>query len=158
MTKGKIRSIIELTNQGWRAYDAAPQSAIYARLNCQYAPEKDENGTKNRHSSEPFWFVRADSFLCVGCNRNCTLFRPEGFIQPLPINYEQKPGEPFKLTPAEMVQRKSLLRVDEAAYCLNISERAVYDWIAEGKLRRTEDAPVRIPSEDVAHRMNLFLD
>lgn len=156
MTKGKIKSIIDLVNNGWRVYSAAPQSAIYARLNCQYAPERNENGQKKRKSKEPFWFVRGDAFLCIGCDRQCALSRPEGFIQPLPINYEERPSEPFTLTPAEMVQRKSLLRVDEAAYCLNIKERTIYDWIAEGKLRKTIDNPVRIPVEDVAFHMNNF--
>ncbi|CAK7024903.1 MAG: hypothetical protein DELT_02540 [Desulfovibrio sp.] len=156
MTKNKIRSIIDLVNHGWRAYHAAPNSAIYAKINCPYAPEKDENGKKKRKGKEPFWFVRSDSFVCVGCDKQCALFRPEGFILPLPINYEEKSGEPFTLTPAEMVQRKSLLRVDEAAYCLNIKERTVYDWIAEGKLRKTVDNPVRVPAEDVSFHMNNF--
>lgn len=156
MTKTTIRSIIELVNHGWRAYNAAPQSAIYARLGCRYAPENTEEGKKKKKAKEPFWFVRSDSFLCIGCERRCNLFRPEGFILPLPINYEERPGEPYTLTPAEMVQRKSLLRVDEVSYCLNIKERTVYDWIAEGRLRKTKENPVRIPAEDVVFYMSNF--
>ena len=155
MTKNKIRDIIELTNNGWRAYNAAPESAIYARLDCPYAPER-ENGKKKKKRKSPFWFVRGDSFLCVGCDKRCALHRPEGFILPLPINYEEKKGEPYTLTPAEMVQCKSLLRVDEASYCLNIKPRTVYEWMAEGKLRRTKDDPARIPAEDVAFHMKNF--
>ena len=155
MTKNKIRSIIELVSHGWRAYNAAPQSVIYARLKCPYAPEIKE-GKKKRKAKEPLWFVRADSFVCVGCDRACTLFRPEGFIQPLPIKYTERPEEPYTLTPAEMVQRKTLLRIDEVAYCLNISERTAREMIDFGKLRRTEDYPIRVPVEDVIERMNLF--
>lgn len=158
MTKTKIKDIIELTKSGWRAYNEDPHSAIYSKLNCPYAPAKDEEGRKKRKTHAPFWFVRADSFLCVGCSRRCTLFRPEGFIQPLPINYEERTDEPYTLTPREMVERKALLRIDEAAYCLNISDRTVRDWIDMGKLRRTEDYPIRVPSEDVAARMELFMD
>lgn len=159
MTKTKIKEIIELTNHGWRAYNEDPQSAIYARLNCPYAPARDESGHKKRKNHAPFWFVRGEHFLCVGCSRRCSLFRPEGFIRPLPINYEERPdGEPYTLTPQEMIQRKSLLRIDEAAYCLNISDRTVRDWIDMGKLRRTEDYPIRVPVEDVAARMNLFME
>lgn len=77
---------------------------------------------------------------------------------PLPIQYETRTETPYSVTPAEMVSRKSLLRVDEAAYCLNISERTVYDWIAEGKLRKVKEQPVRIPAEDVAYRMTNFDD
>ena len=159
MTKTKIRSIIELINNGWRAYSEVPQSAVYDKLGCPYAPEKDAEGKKKKKAKAPFWFYRADSFLCIGCDKQCALFRPKGFIQPLPINYEERSsGEPYTLTPQEMVQRKALLRVDEAAYCLNVSERTVRDWIDMSKLRRTADNPVRIPAEDVAAQMNLFLE
>ncbi len=77
-------------------------------------------------------------------------------MQPLPINYEERTDTPFSLTPGEMVQRKSLLRVDEVAYCLNIKERTVYDWIAEGKLRKTKENPVRVPAPDVLFYMSNF--
>ena len=156
MTKIKIREIIELINSGWRAYSAVTNSSIYLKLNCSYAPEKTEDGQKKKKSHEPFWFVRADSFICVGCPRRCALSRPEGFMQPLPINYEERTDTPFSLTPGEMVQRKSLLRVDEVAYCLNIKERTVYDWIAEGKLRKTKENPVRVPAPDVLFYMSNF--
>lgn len=151
MTKTFIRSIIELVNHGWRPYSAKPHPSAYAKLQCSHANTK-------RGADKPFWFVRGDIFLCVGCSRRCTLSRPEGFIMPLPIQYETRTDDPFSLTPAEMVSRKSLLRVDEAAYCLNISERTVYDWIAEGKLRKVQEQPVRIPAEDVVHRMTNFAD
>ena len=50
------------------------------------------------------------------------------------------------------------MRVDEAAYCLNISERQVYDWIAEGKLRKARGTPIRVSAEDVASGMTTFVD
>lgn len=158
MTRTKIQTIIELVHRGWRAYSADPQSPVYEKLNCEFAPERDENGKKKRKRSEPYWFVRGDSFVCVGCLKACALSRPEGFILPLPIQYEERPEEPYNLTPEEMVQRKALLRIDEVSYCLNISDRTVRDWIDLGKLRRTEDYPIRVPSEDVKARMNLFME
>jgi excisionase family DNA binding protein len=150
MTKGAIKNIVTLVNSGWRPYSAEPDYTAYERLQCPHAEAKKGN--------KPVWFVRGDIFLCVGCSRACTLSRPEGFIMPLPIKYEERGQEPYTSTPAEMVSRKSLLRVDEAAYCLNISERTVYDWIAEGKLRKVKEQPVRIPAEDVAYRMTNFDD
>ena len=150
MTKGAIKNIVTLVNSGWRPYSTEPNGTVYKRLQCPHAEAKRGN--------KPFWFVRSDIFLCVGCSRACMLSRPEGFIMPLPIKYAERTPEPYTSTPAEMVSRKSLLRVDEAAYCLNISERTVYDWIAEGKLRKVKDQPVRIPAEDVAYRMTNFED
>ncbi len=55
-----------------------------------------------------------------------------------------------------MLKRFPLLRVSQAAYCLNISERQVYDLIAEGKLLRTKINPCRVSSVDVAELMAEF--
>lgn len=68
----------------------------------------------------------------------------------------QQSGEYYTLTPQEMVKKRHLLRVKEAAYCLNLSERQVYNLIAEGKLIALKDKPVRIKAEDVAVMMNDF--
>lgn len=65
-------------------------------------------------------------------------------------------GSYFTLSPSEMLKRFPLLRVSQAAYCLNISERQVYDLIAEGKLLRTKINPCRVSSVDVAELMAEF--
>jgi excisionase family DNA binding protein len=68
----------------------------------------------------------------------------------------QQPVKTYTLTPQEMVKKRFLLRVGEAAYCLNISGRQVYDLINEGKLIRLKDKPIRIKAEDVEIMMNDF--
>ena len=150
MSNAIVRSIIALVSAKWRPYNYEPQAEVYAKLKCPYANSKGQK--------KPLWFVRGDVFTCISCPKGCTLSRPEGFLLPLPIQYKEKPDAPYQLTPAEMVSRKALLRVDEAAYCLNISERQIYDWIAEGKLRKTKSQPVRVAAEDVAACMTDFAD
>jgi excisionase family DNA binding protein len=145
MTSAFIRSLISLVQAGWRPYNYAPRASVYKKLQCPHAD------TKRR--TKPFWFVRGDIFTCVTCSKGCTLSRPDGFYLPLPIQFSEKPETPFTLTPDEMVSHKALLRVDEAAYCLNISERQVYKWIYEGKLRRVKGNPIRVAAEDVSFWM-----
>ena len=128
MNSAYVKAIIALVKAQWRPYNYEPRADVYKKLQCPHAHPKGKK--------RPIWFVRGDVFTCITCAKGCTLSRPEGFLLPLPIQYAEKPEVPFQLTPAEMVARKALLRVDEVAYCLNISERAVYDWIAEGKLRK----------------------
>lgn len=140
MSKTLIDDIVKLIRDGWRPYRAAAQGHVYNTLACQ-------------RQKKAYWFVRGDVFLCVGCARNCSLSRPEGFALPLPLNYPQPP-EPYTLTPLEMVQRKCLLNVYEAAYCLNCSDRVVYRWIEQGKLRRLKDLPVRVLAKDVFRMMH----
>lgn len=41
------------------------------------------------------------------------------------------------------------LTVRQTAYVLNISERQVYDYIAEGKLVKLKDTPVRVRADEV---------
>jgi excisionase family DNA binding protein len=148
MSNALIRSIIALVSAKWRPYNYEPQAGVYEKLKCPYAHTKGQK--------KPVWFVREDVFTCITCPKGCTLSRPEGFLVPLPIRYAEKQDAPFQLTPAEMVSRKALLRVDEAAYCLNISERQIYDWIAEGRLRKAKGNPIRVAAEDVAFCMTNF--
>lgn len=152
MNRKLISDILLLINGGWRPYSLKPEKSVYERIGCALV------GVKRK---EPVWFVREDIFLCISCSKGCTLNRPEGFVLPLPMpapKTERKEAFPFQLTPGEMVRHKALLRVDEAAYCLNISERQVYDWIAEGKLRSVKDKPIRVSAEDVALCMSNFAD
>jgi excisionase family DNA binding protein len=145
-----VRSIIALVQAQWRPYNYTPQPAVYERLGCPYAAPKSRK--------RPIWFVRGDVFTCIGCSKGCSLSRPAGFCLPLPVEYPEAPDKPFALTPAEMVQSKALLRVDEVAYCLNVSESKVYKWVAEGKLLKVRDQPIRIAAEEVASRMRDFDD
>ena len=150
MRPAMLRAIVSLVQAGWRQYNHEPTKKAYEKLRCPYGGKKS--------GKRPFWFVRGDIFCCLSCSRGCALSRPEGFWLPLPIQYPENASAPFALTPQEMVSRKALLRVDEAAYCLNISERTVYDWITEGKLRKAREQPIRVSAEDVAFRMTNFDD
>jgi excisionase family DNA binding protein len=148
MNKRLVREVLMLISQGWRPYNDNPAQEVYWRVGCPYLGAK--------RGKEPCWFVRGDIFMCVSCPKSCVLSRPEGFRLPLPIRYDESKKEVLRRTPGELVTVKSLLRVDEAAYCLNISERSVYDWIAEGKLRKAIGAPVRVSAKDVAYFMTNF--
>ena len=48
-----------------------------------------------------------------------------------------------------MLARYDILTVRQAAYVLNVSERRVYDYIAEGKLIKLKDTPVRVRADEV---------
>ena len=48
-----------------------------------------------------------------------------------------------------MLARHELLNVRQAAYCLNVSERTIYDYIAEGRLVRLKENPVRVRAREV---------
>lgn len=141
MSRTRIQEIVTLTREGWRPYDAEPERSVYEKLGCPYF-------LCRRH--KPFWFVRGDVFCCIGCADHCTLKRPAGFPLPLPIRYSGVPPvRPYTLTPQEMLARRNLLNVKQAAYCLNVSERTVYNYIAEGRLVRLRDNPVRIRVDEV---------
>ena len=147
MTKNLINEIVALVRGGWRPYTERPEGYVYKKLGCEQAGKKGD---------KPYWFYRGDLYLCIGCARRCSLSRPEGFRPPLPILYKENPEHPYLLTPEEMVQKRSLLLVPEASYCLNVKERTIYAWIYEGVLRVTKRRPRRIPVEDVRALMNEF--
>lgn len=139
----RIMDIVTLTKNGWRPYNAEPDQKVYESIGCELA-------LNGRRKDKPFWFVRDDVFCCVGCATHCTLNRPAGFPLPLPIKYPQlPPDQAYHLTPLEMLERHDLLNAKQAAYCLNVSERTIYNLIAEGKLVRLRENPVRVRSSDV---------
>lgn len=141
MSRSKIMDIVALTRDGWTPYDKQPDRSVYKILNCNLA-------LQNRR--RPFWFVRGDVFCCIGCSSRCVLKNPAGFIYPLPFEYPKGPKhEPYMLTPKEMVERHDLLNAKQAAYCLNVSERTIYNYIAEGKLVRLKENPVRVRAAEV---------
>ena len=134
--------IVTLTKEGWRPYNAEPDRSVYEKLGCNHALR----GSRRK----PFWFVKDDVFCCIGCADHCVLKRPAGFPLPLPIRYAVvPPDQPFTLTPLEMLARHDILNVRQAAYCLNVSERQIYDYIAEGRLVKLKDNPVRVRAAEV---------
>lgn len=141
MSRTRIMDIVTLTKNGWHPYGAKPDQAVYEALGC--TPVR--NGRRDR----PFWFVRGDVFCCVGCAAHCTLSRPAGFPLPLPVHPKKIPLQNYSLTPREMLARLDLLNTKQAAYCLNVSERTIYNLIAEGKLVRLREMPVRVRAAEV---------
>ncbi len=141
MSRSRILEIVTLTKEGWRPYNAEPERSVYEKLGCSHAL---------RGRRKPFWFVKEDTFVCIGCADHCTLQRPAGFPPPLPIRYSLVPPEhPYTLTPQEMLARHDILNVRQAAYCLNVSERQIYDYIAEGKLIKLKSSPVRVRADEI---------
>ena len=138
----RILEIVTLTKEGWRPYNAEPDRSVYEKLGCNHALR----GSRRK----PFWFVKDDVFCCIGCADHWVLERPAGFPLPLPIRYAVvPPDQPFTLTPLEMLARHDILNVRQAAYCLNVSERQIYDYIAEGRLVKLKDNPVRVRAAEV---------
>jgi len=59
----------------------------------------------------------------------------------------------FVLTPDELLAKRKLLKVKEAAYVLNVSPRMVRLWIERGEIAVTKEFPRRIPVEEVKKRL-----
>ncbi|MEG2173447.1 MAG: helix-turn-helix domain-containing protein [Desulfovibrionaceae bacterium] len=158
MSTALIHDIITLCNQGWRPYTGTVLLDVYRQLQCVSLADVLESDTtqssllpvsspKRRTSRKkyiPYWFYRADTYLCMGCARRCSLVRPVGFQLPLPLRYVTT-GLEYTLSPQEMVSKLCQLTAGQAAYCLNISKPQVYHWIREGKLTRSKGNPLRIP-------------
>ena len=142
MTRSKVLDIINLTKNGWEPYHAEPDKSVYEKIGCPLV-------LKNK-KEKPVWFARENVFCCIGCQSNCVLKNPDGFRLPLPFQYEPaKTQKKYYITPKEMLERHDLLNAKQAAYCLNVSERTIYNYIAEGKLVRLKENPVRVRSSEV---------
>ena len=143
----QIDRIMHLAERGWKIYEGRVSAELYEKLQCP-APGFGK------------WLFegdRARELACVGCDKYCHAESSANFEpQPRHIAKRNQRGAYFTLSPQEMVSRIPLLRVAQAAYCLNVSERTIYDMIAGGKLATAKDRPVRVKAEDVAFFMNDF--
>lgn len=140
MSKTLIQDVVTLTREGWRPYPGQPDNAVYLGVGCPHW---------QKSAKRPYWFVRDKFYLCVGCASRCCLENPAGFQPMLPIQEVEAPKRYYNISPAEMLARHDLLTVRQAAYCLNVSERAVYDYISEGKLVSLKEKPLRVLASEV---------
>jgi len=146
--KRLIEDLLVLLDQGYAPYTGNVDGRVYARHSCP-RPEKAA------------WFTRAGRYICLGCARRCPQADAIGFQLSLPgvrrgfqVAFAMLPS----VTAQDLVRSKALLRVDEAAYVLNVSRSQVYQMIAEGKLDRHEDEPVRVTAESVREEMGRVVE
>lgn len=138
-----VQEIISLLNNGFRPYNNQPQNSVYESLTCLFYKK-----------NKPAWFYKGDIFLCISCNRKCSLHRPTGFQAPIPLKYPHYNDiNYFKNTPQELIVKKASLNMKEVCYCLNMSYSKVYSLIQEGKLTSLNGRPLRVKTEDVQRLM-----
>jgi hypothetical protein len=139
MTAKQLKEFADLYAKGFRPYTGEVSAIVYERLGCA-------------KPQAAYWICSWPILHCFGCSKRCTPKRPEGFQVVLPCKdngYNMK----FDITPTQMVRSKTLLRADEAAYCLNVSRSQVYALAAEGKLVKHLDLPFRVTAESVFEEM-----
>ena len=141
MTTRHLKEFADLYGKGFRPYHGEILPGVYEELGCK-DPKK------------AYWVCKWPILYCFGCGERCTPKSPHGFQVMLPEAADIKHHSQYTLTPAEMLQSKSFLRADEAAYCLSVSPRKVYAMAAEGKLVAHVDKPFRVTVESVKEEMN----
>lgn len=140
MTAKQFKEFADLFAKGFRPYTGEVEGNVYDRLKCE-------------DSARAYWIAKWPLLYCFGCGRRCVPKSPQGFQVMLPEGPVRGYG-PHALTPAELLRSKSLLRADEAAYCLRVSPRKVYALAAEGRLVAHIDKPLRVTVESVKEEMN----
>ncbi len=139
----KIDDILKVLGRGYQVYQGPVESAVYRALSCA-KPKRAR------------WFVRDGRYVCLGCGRGCCW--TNGGFQPVLLSQRARPGRVMLaelkiVTPEQLLAAKSLLRVDEVAYCLNVSPREVGKLIDEGRLVKHVARPIRVTAESVRGEM-----
>lgn len=144
MNSTLCRTLRKMLADGFEQYDGVIDPAVYDRLKC----EKPERA---------YWICNWPIMHCLGCNRRCTPKDIRGFQLVLPT--ESSANNSANPQPVEKIAallNKKFLRPDEAAFCLNVSERKIRNWVAEGILITLKRKPIRITSESVKEEMDLL--
>ena len=139
MTAKHFKDFADLYGKGFRPYVGEIMPDAYDCLHC---PDR----------RKAYWIARWPILHCFGCSRRCTPRTPEGFQLVLPER-GTRTNVQYDISPEEMLRSKALLRVDEAAYCLNLSHRHVYTLAADGRLTKHKDKPFRVTAESVIEEM-----
>lgn len=135
-----LSTLRDYLNDGWRPFEGVIKKEFTQTLPCAGGSAKDV----------PFWIYRGDIYLCLGCHQSCTSDRSHSFSHAINVRHNTPPKDVYCLSPKEMLVKKALLNVHQAAYCLNVSNKAVYKYIYDGRLPATKDKPLRVRSSDVA--------
>ncbi|WP_415714431.1 DNA-binding protein [Maridesulfovibrio sp.] len=136
MNSTLCRTLRKLLADGFEQYNGIIDPAVYERLECP-DPKK------------AYWVCSWPILHCLGCRKRCTPKDISGFQVTLPMPEELT----YEGLTAPQLLKKKLLRVDEAAFCLNISHSLVRKWAKCGKLDATINKPVRVTSESVAKEL-----
>jgi hypothetical protein len=146
--KRAIEDLLTLLARGYAPYRGEVEGCVYARLRCP-RPEKAA------------WFTRGEQHVCLGCGKRCSQSHGEGFQLILPgvrrgfqVAFATLPS----ISARELAEKKALLNVAETAFALGVSRSQVYQMIAEGKLTRHVDEPVRVTSESVLAEMGRVVE
>lgn len=139
MNSTLCRTLRKMLSDGFEQYNGVIDPAVYERLECT-KPER------------AYWICNWPILHCLGCNNRCTPKTPEGFQIMLPMNAAQEEIE--RQAQIAALLQKNFLRPDEAALCLDVSERQVRKWADEGVLIRHKRRPVRITAESVRVEMD----
>lgn len=149
----KTLDIIALLDKGFVPYSFTVPQSFYKGQQC-LTPKKAD------------WFIRPWEngthqlkCICLGCRRRCVAVDPEDWPS---IHIAKKPSRPGvvafavveKLSVDELLRLKRVLRVDEAAWILNISRQKVHDWVEEGLLDPVPGTPVRVTASSVQRNLS----
>ncbi|MEG6550427.1 DNA-binding protein [Desulfocurvibacter africanus] len=139
-----LDELLKILQAGYLPYRGHVQSEVYQGLDCP----------KPRRAR---WFVQVDKHVCLGCAKQCALVSPEGFELVLPVSMKKRVKSCFAYLPQvnarQLLESKLLLRVDEAAFVLNISESEVRNYVDEGRLTAHPEPPLRVTVESVRKAM-----
>jgi hypothetical protein len=149
---GKTQDMIALLEGGFRPYTGRVPRSFYLERKC-YRPSRAE------------WYCRPGNVecphmhcVCLGCRRKCAAFNPKDW--PILAKFDKSAREETvffalveQVSVETMLRLKRVLRVEEAAWALNVGPAKVRRWAEEGVLETVPGHPVRVTTASV--RRNL---
>lgn len=143
-----VDAVLRVLAQDYVPFRGTVEQWVYEELGCR-VPGKAR------------WFSHPERpWICLGCQMACLASSQAGFQLMLPAHRTQRARVAFQDIPAVSVEQiltlKSVLPVAEAAYCLSVSERHIYDMIDDGRLEQAgDDRPVRVTTASVRARLGM---
>lgn len=145
---GKTQDIVNLLDKEYIPFSGKIPGGFYEKRKCRN-PEKAEWFFRPRREGQGM-----SKGVCLGCKRRCSVVDPEGWPE---LAERRKPSRPGavaftvveRISVDELLRLKRVLRVDEAAWVLNVSRQKVLHWTEEGLLEQVPGSPVRVTCRSV---------
>ena len=145
----RTQDILDLLDKGFVPYSCKVPLSYYQKKRCGKKDKAEWFTRPRQKTGEP---VR---YICLGCKRRCAAVNPSGWTELLDMRGEARLAvvaytQVERISVDDMLRLKRVLRVEEAAWALNVGARKIRDWIDEGLLEPVPGRPVRVTCRSVS--------
>ena len=153
----KTSTILDLLEKGYIPFEGNVPSRFYTGKRCKCKKKAEWFLRPKQKMSEP------SRGICLGCRKRCVVINPRAW--PVVLEETESSRESTvqyvqveRVSVDELLRMKRVLRVEEAAWALNVSRQKVHRWVDEGILEQVAGNPLRVTTASVERVLQPYIN